>query len=95
MSYVDLVLVTTEEPGTPILCYAPKFSSLKRGETVVLEGDVIAKVIDSYTADPTRDSFMFIRRLYGMREPHKIIARISRREMKYEEEDDVFNQTGE
>lgn len=95
MSYIDLVLVKTEEPGTPILCYAPKFSSLHRDETVVLEGEVIAKVIDSYTADPTRDSFMFIRRLNGMREPHKIIAKIARREFEYEEEDDVFNQTGE
>lgn len=95
MSYIDLVLVTTAEPGSPILCYAPKFSSLQRGETVVLEGEVIAKVLDSYTVDPTGDSFMFIRRLNGMREPYKIIARISRRELEYEEEDDVFNQTGE
>lgn len=95
MSYVDLVLVTTAEPGAPILCYAPKFSALQRGETVVLEGEVTAKVLDSVTTDSLRDEFMFIRKLNGMREPHKIIARISRREMEYEEEDDVFNQTGE
>lgn len=90
MSYVDLVLVKTEEPGTPVLCYAPRFSSLVRGDSVELEGHVMATVIDSITGNSTDEDFMFVRRMNGMREPHRIIAKIARREFEYEDEAEVF-----
>ena len=96
--YIDMVLVKHKEVGEPYLFVAPAFSHLERGDNVLCsteKGDQTGIVISSVTVDELGDEFKFIRQMNCMRRLKKIKAKVTITELKYEEEKDGTDNSGE
>ena len=91
--YLDLVVVQEEELGVKLLCQAPWLSHIKDGEDVIVEDEpdgvivIEAHVIASWSGRRDSDVAEFLKKVFDVHEPRKIICRFERIEMEYEEEE--------
>lgn len=95
--YLDLVCVQEEELGVKLLCQAPWLSHIKDGEDVIVEdepdGVIEGHVIASWSGRRESDVVEFLKKVFDVHEPRKIICRFERIEMEYEEEtEDVMQE---
>lgn len=96
--YVDFVLCQ-KLGAEPTLYYAPGFSHIKKGDMVLVEGEVgrqTADVIASTTVAKTEvDLIDMLMRLAGVKDCKKVLATYSIKEVdfsKFEEEEDTQNE---
>ncbi len=92
-NYIDLVLC--QQPRGAYLFYAPAFTNLKEGQSVIVDtklGEMPAKVITTYTVNKDSEAYKFILKMLeanGATLPFKrVLAKVDHSELKYEEDTD-------